>query len=125
MWLGGSSSSCRMYSPRSVSRTSIPAPSSAGFRSISSVSMLLPLTTVATEWSAAMAVTMRHASSASAAQWTWAPLASRPLLGLGEMVVQVREGVVLHRLRPAAPRFRVNVGVGLGGASGRTRGWRR
>ena len=52
LWMAGammcegfSPASWMMYSPRSVSTTSIPAASSAGFKPISSVTMDLPLTT--------------------------------------------------------------------------------
>ncbi len=45
MWNGRSWASCTMNSPRSVSTTSTPAASSAGFRPISSVTIDFDFTT--------------------------------------------------------------------------------
>ena len=57
MWLGASSASCTIHSPRSVSTTSAPQPSSALLRSISSVAIDFDLTTRRAPWRRTRSVT--------------------------------------------------------------------
>lgn len=64
-----------MSSARSVSYAVIPAASSASLRPISWVAMDLTLTTSRSPVSRIRPVTIRFASSASAAQWTVLPAA--------------------------------------------------
>jgi hypothetical protein len=75
MWLGGSSRSWTMYSPRSVSTRSISDASSTSFRPISSATMDLPLVTIVAPASRQRRMTMSQASAPSRAQCTWPPRA--------------------------------------------------
>ena len=75
IWLGVSSRSWRTYSPRSVSTVSNPASMSAVFRSISSVTIDLPLATVLAPASRQIRATASRASAASRHQCTAPPLA--------------------------------------------------
>ena len=76
-WLGRSPSSWTTYSPRSVSTTSMPAASSAGLSSISSLSIDFDFTARRAPASLQMPTTMRFASAASAAKCTCVPAASQ------------------------------------------------
>ncbi len=72
---GRSSASWTTNSPRSVSTTRTPARSRPAFSSISSDTIDFDFTASVTPWSRAMAATIRVASAAVSAQWTWQPLA--------------------------------------------------
>ena len=73
MWLGVSSASWMMYSPRSVSTTSTSASSSASLSATSSPTMDLPLVTVRASACRQMSMMRARASAASAAQCTCPP----------------------------------------------------
>ena len=73
MWLGGSFASWMMYSPRSVSITSKPAPSSASFSPISSATMDFPLVTRFAPAARQMSSTTLRASAGVLAQCTCPP----------------------------------------------------
>lgn len=75
MWEGRSWPSCTMSSARSVSYAAIPAASRASLSPISWVAMDLTLTTSRSPVARTSSVTIRLASSASAAQWTVPPAA--------------------------------------------------
>src|SRR5688572_5775105 len=72
---GGSRPSCRMYSPRSVSTTSMPAASSASLSAHSSLTIDFDLTALRTPLSRAIAVTIAFTSSVVSAQCTTVPRA--------------------------------------------------
>src|SRR5829696_2240041 len=80
LWIAGtrmcelvSPASWMMSSARSVSYARMPTPSKYSFNFVSSVAMDLTLTTSRAPWLCAMPATIRLASSASRAQWTWPP----------------------------------------------------
>ena len=72
---GQSSPSCTISSARSVSYAVMPATASASLRPISWVAIDLTLTTSVSPVALTRSATIRLASSASAAQWTWPPAA--------------------------------------------------
>ena len=86
-----------IISARSVSWAAIPACSSAFTRPISCVA--IDLTLMTSFWPVAWtrSVTICVASSASRAQWTWAPRAVALRLELLEVAVEVVQDVVLDR----------------------------
>ena len=73
MWLGGSSASWMMYSPRSVSIGSNPAASSASLSATSSPTMDLPLVIRFAPAARQMSMTMARISAGVLAQCTWPP----------------------------------------------------
>ena len=75
MWLGVSWRIWTMYSPRSVSTAAMPCSSRCSLIPHSSEIRVLPLATVFAPASRQISSTIRRASSAVSAQWTWPPSA--------------------------------------------------
>ena len=88
MCTGCSPASWRIHSPRSVSTTSIPAPSSASLRPISSVAIDFDLATSFAPAALQISVIFARASAASAQRWTWPPRASSAALEGVEVLVE-------------------------------------